>query len=91
MNIQRFVCYILQPHVLPLMAGHLRAIFQQDNARSYTTRVSQGSLCHISTFPWPDQSPHLSTTENIWNNLGRQVGQRISLFELEARLQQLRN
>ncbi|GFT46834.1 uncharacterized protein TNCV_967481 [Trichonephila clavipes] len=44
MTDQRFVHDILQPHVLPLMQRLPGAIFQQDNARRHTVRVSQDCL-----------------------------------------------
>ncbi|GFY06567.1 transposable element Tcb2 transposase [Trichonephila clavipes] len=40
MTAQRYVHYILQPHVLPLMQRLPGAIFQQDNARPHTARMS---------------------------------------------------
>ncbi|GFV61222.1 uncharacterized protein TNCV_500141 [Trichonephila clavipes] len=40
MTAQRYVHDILQPHVLPLMQWLHGAIFQQDNARPHTARVS---------------------------------------------------
>ncbi|GFT83019.1 transposable element Tcb1 transposase [Trichonephila clavipes] len=39
----------------------------------------------------PARSPDLSPIEHIWDHVGRQVGHPISLNELEARLQQIRN
>ncbi|GFW44675.1 hypothetical protein TNCV_4482201 [Trichonephila clavipes] len=39
----------LQPHVLPLMSGIPGVIFQKDNARPPTARVSQMCLRHITT------------------------------------------
>ncbi|GFX01096.1 transposable element Tcb2 transposase [Trichonephila clavipes] len=46
------------------------AIFQQDNARPHTARVSQDCLCTVSTLPWPARSPDLSPIEHIWDHLG---------------------
>ncbi|GFY04230.1 transposable element Tcb2 transposase [Trichonephila clavipes] len=37
---EQYVHDILQPHALPLMQWLPGAIFQQDNARPYTARVS---------------------------------------------------
>ncbi|GFV29499.1 transposable element Tcb2 transposase [Trichonephila clavipes] len=53
MTAQRYVHDILQPHVLPLMQRLLGAIFQQDNARPHTARVSQDSLRTVTTLHWP--------------------------------------
>ncbi|GFY17086.1 transposable element Tcb1 transposase [Trichonephila clavipes] len=91
MTAQRYVCDILQSHVLPLIAWLLGAIFQQDKAHPHTARMSQDCYRHISTLPWPAQSPDFSPIEQIWNHSGRQVGQPTSWVELEACLQQLWN
>ncbi|GFV54856.1 transposable element Tcb1 transposase [Trichonephila clavipes] len=64
-------------------------IFQQDNAKPHTGRVSQDCLHTVTTLPWPARSPDLSPIEHIWNHLGRGVGHPMSLNELEARLQQI--
>ncbi|GFX42443.1 transposable element Tcb2 transposase [Trichonephila clavipes] len=56
---------ILQPHVLPLLQQLLGAIFQQDNDRPHTTRVSQDCLRIVSTLPWPARSPDFSPIEHI--------------------------
>ncbi|GFV11054.1 transposable element Tcb2 transposase [Trichonephila clavipes] len=65
MTSQRYVRDILQPHVLPLMTGLSGAIFQQNNARPHTARISQDFLHYISNFPWPARSPYLSSIEHI--------------------------
>ncbi|GFU59372.1 transposable element Tcb1 transposase [Trichonephila clavipes] len=91
MTAQRCVHDILQPHVLPLMQRLPGAIFQQDNARPHTTRVSQDCLRTITTLPWPAQSPYLCSIEHILDHFGWQVGHPTSLNELEAMLLQLWN
>ncbi|GFS73995.1 transposable element Tcb2 transposase [Trichonephila clavipes] len=53
MTAQRYAYDILQPHVLPLMQQLPGTIFQQDNARPHTARVSQDCLRTITTLPWP--------------------------------------
>ncbi|GFW75896.1 transposable element Tcb2 transposase [Trichonephila clavipes] len=53
MTAQRHVHGILQPLVLPLMQWLPGAIFQQDNARPHTARVSQDCLFTVTTLPWP--------------------------------------
>ncbi|GFY21574.1 transposable element Tcb1 transposase [Trichonephila clavipes] len=88
---QRYVCDILQPHVLPLMQRLPEAIFQQDNSRPHTARVSQYCLRSVTTLPWPARSLDLSPMEHIWDHLGRRVGHPTSLNELEAGLQQIWN
>ncbi|GFV25915.1 fatty acyl-CoA reductase 1 [Trichonephila clavipes] len=70
MMVQRYVHDILQPHVLPLMQRHPGAIFQQENARSLTARVSQDCLHTVTILLWSARSPDLSPIEHIWDHLG---------------------
>ncbi|GFV35531.1 transposable element Tcb1 transposase [Trichonephila clavipes] len=91
MTAQRYVHDILQPHVLPFMQWLPGAIFQQDNARPHTARVSQDCLLTVTTLPWPARFSDLSPIEPIWDHLGRRVGHPTSLNELMARLQQMWN
>ncbi|GFY21348.1 transposable element Tcb1 transposase [Trichonephila clavipes] len=84
MTAQLYVHDILRPHVLLLMQQLPGAIFQQDNARPHTARVSQDPSLACSI-------PSLSPIEHIWNHLGRRVGHPTSFNELEARLQQIWN
>ncbi|GFV73521.1 transposable element Tcb1 transposase [Trichonephila clavipes] len=91
MTAQRSVRDILQPHVLSLMQRLPGAIFQQDNSRPYTARVSQDYLRTVTTLPWHARSPDLSPIEHIWDHLGRRVGHPTSLNELEQRLQLIWN
>ncbi|GFU98500.1 transposable element Tcb1 transposase [Trichonephila clavipes] len=84
------VC-ILQPHVLPLMQRFPRAIFQQENTRPHTARVSQDCLRTVTTLPWRGRSPGLSPIEHMLNHLERRVGHPTSLNEVEERLQQIWN
>ncbi|GFV73065.1 transposable element Tcb2 transposase [Trichonephila clavipes] len=65
-----YVHDILQLHVLPLMQRLPGAIFQQENARPYTARVSQDYLRTVTTLPCFARSPDLSQIEHIWNHLG---------------------
>ncbi|GFX28256.1 transposable element Tcb2 transposase [Trichonephila clavipes] len=53
MTAQRYVHDIRQPHVLPLMQRLPGTIFQQDNARLHTARVSQDCFHTVTTLPWP--------------------------------------
>ncbi|GFW40825.1 transposable element Tcb1 transposase [Trichonephila clavipes] len=87
MSAQWYVHDILQPHVLPLMQRLPGAIFQQDNGRSHTARLSQYCLHTANTVASTDLPP----IEHIWDHLGRGVGHPTSLNELEARLQQIWN
>ncbi|GFX20955.1 transposable element Tcb2 transposase [Trichonephila clavipes] len=91
MTAQLYVHDILQPHVLPLMQRLPGAIFQQDNSRPHTTRVSKDCLHTVSTLPWPVRSPDLPPIEPIWDHFRWRIGHPTSLNELEARLQQIWN
>ncbi|GFU14162.1 transposable element Tcb2 transposase [Trichonephila clavipes] len=71
MTTQRYVHDILQTHVLPLMQRLPEAIFQQDNARPHTARVSLDFLRIVTTLSCPARSPDLSLIEHIWDHLGR--------------------
>ncbi|GFS55940.1 transposable element Tcb2 transposase [Trichonephila clavipes] len=51
MTAQRYVHDILQPHVLSLMQRLPGAIFQQDNARPHTARLSQDCPFTATTLP----------------------------------------
>ncbi|GFV97648.1 transposable element Tcb1 transposase [Trichonephila clavipes] len=84
MAVQRYVHDILQPQVLPLMQRLPGAIFQQDNARPHTARVSQNCLRTVTPLPWPARSLDLSPIEHIEDHP-------TSLNELDARLQQIWN
>ncbi|GFV81658.1 transposable element Tcb1 transposase [Trichonephila clavipes] len=75
MTAQRYVNDILQSHVLPLIQRLPGAIFQQDNARSHTARVSQDYLRTVATFlglPDPQIYLQLSISGILW------VGKRAS-------------
>ncbi|GFX74797.1 transposable element Tcb1 transposase [Trichonephila clavipes] len=91
MTTQWYVYDILQLHVLPLMQRIPGTIFQQDNARLYTARLSQDCLRTVTILPWRALSPDLSLFEHIWDNLGWRVGHLTSLNEPEVRLQQIWN
>ncbi|GFW67517.1 transposable element Tcb2 transposase [Trichonephila clavipes] len=65
MTSHRYVHDILQPHVLSHMQRLPEAIFQQDNSRPFTGRVSQDCLRTVTTLSWPARFPHLSPIEHI--------------------------
>ncbi|GFV96743.1 transposable element Tcb1 transposase [Trichonephila clavipes] len=81
--------FALQRHASPT-AGVMEPFFNKPML-GHTARLPKDCLHHITTLPWPAQSPDLSPITHILNHVGWQVGQPTSLGELEARLQQLRN
>ncbi|GFX42505.1 HTH_Tnp_Tc3_2 domain-containing protein [Trichonephila clavipes] len=61
---RRYVDDILTPIVLPMQSSRPGAIYQQDNARPHTARLSQQCLRYTS-YPWPARSPDLSSIEHV--------------------------
>ncbi|GFU96053.1 DDE_3 domain-containing protein [Trichonephila clavipes] len=52
---RRYVDDILTPIVLPMLSSRPGAIYQQDNARPHTARLSQQCLQGYDVLPWPRQ------------------------------------
>ncbi|GFS86786.1 transposable element Tcb2 transposase [Trichonephila clavipes] len=71
MTDQKYVHDILQPHVLLLIQWLPKALFQQDNARSHSAKVSQYYVHNVTTLPWPARYPDLSPIEHSCYHLGR--------------------
>ncbi|GFS90582.1 transposable element Tcb2 transposase [Trichonephila clavipes] len=86
---QRYVDDILRRHVRPFLNGLPGAIFQQDNARPHTARVSEDFLRHFQTLPWSACSPDLSPVEHVWDQLKRQMPSCQSVHDLELAVQDL--
>ena len=67
---------VLKQHLAPLFhAQRQLRIFQQDNARPHTARVSMNFLGanNIAVLPWPSLSPDMAPIEHVWDEIGRQI------------------
>ena len=69
-----------------------RFVFQQDNVRSHTARLSMNCLQanNVNTLPWPSRSHDLAPIEHVLDMLNRQIRENHhpfnSLQELENAL-----
>ncbi|UYV72073.1 hypothetical protein LAZ67_9001732, partial [Cordylochernes scorpioides] len=57
----------------PCDNGVPNALYQQDNARPHTARISQQALQDVQMLPWPPYSPDLSPIEHVWDSIGRRL------------------
>ncbi|UYV66867.1 K02A2.6-like, partial [Cordylochernes scorpioides] len=73
MTAQRYVDDVLRPVTLPYLQGVPNALYQQDNARPHTARISQPDLQDVQMLPWPPYSPDLSPIEHVWDIIGRRL------------------
>ncbi|UYV67567.1 hypothetical protein LAZ67_5001239 [Cordylochernes scorpioides] len=73
MTAQRYVDDVLRPVILPYLQGVPNALYQQDNARPHTARISQQALQDVQMLPWPPYSPDLSPIEHVWDIIGRRL------------------
>ncbi|UYV65699.1 hypothetical protein LAZ67_3005177 [Cordylochernes scorpioides] len=73
MTAQRYVDDVLRPVTLPYLQGVPNALYQQDNARPHTARISQQALQDVQMLPWPPYSPDISPIEHVWDIIGRRL------------------
>ncbi|UYV79799.1 hypothetical protein LAZ67_18000688 [Cordylochernes scorpioides] len=73
MTAQRYVDDVLRPVTLSYLQGVPNALYQQDNARPHTARISQQVLQDVQMLPWPLYSPDLSPIEHVWDIIGRRL------------------
>ncbi|GFV05914.1 HTH_Tnp_Tc3_2 domain-containing protein [Trichonephila clavipes] len=69
----RYVDDILTPIVLPMLSSRPGAIYQQDNARPHTARLSQQCLQGYDVLPWPRQVTRSFANRACLDALGRQL------------------
>ncbi|GFU36849.1 HTH_Tnp_Tc3_2 domain-containing protein [Trichonephila clavipes] len=66
LTVRRYVDDILTPIVLPMLSSRPGAIYQQDNARPHTARLSQQCLQGYDVLTWlSTRSPDLSPIEHV--------------------------
>ena len=60
------------------MNANRNAIFQQDNARPHTARLTTQYLQanNVDAMEWPSKFPDLSPIEQVWDLLDRRVRER---------------
>ena len=64
------------------------ALYQLDNARPHTARISQHALQGAQMIPWPPFSPDFSPIQHIWDVTGRHL-QNLPLPRSEDELRQM--
>ena len=73
LNAIRYINNVTEPVLLPFLQELENSIFQQDNARPHTARVTMEYLhnSNVDMVPWPSRSSDLSLIEHIWDMIGR--------------------
>ncbi|MES9884633.1 MAG: transposase [Sedimenticola sp.] len=78
LNVVRYCDEIIRPVVVPFLRRRHAQIFQQDNARPHSARLTMGVLRdnNIEVLVWPARSPDLSPIEHLWDYIGRKLRER---------------
>ncbi|GFY34153.1 transposable element Tc1 transposase [Trichonephila clavipes] len=63
-------------------------IFQQDNAKPHTTRVTVNCLTVYQTLPWPTRSPDPTPIKYVWDMMGRRLHLLGNVDDLAGQLEQ---
>ena len=86
LNAVRYRDEILNRHVVPTIDAR-REIFQHDNARPHTARITTDFLANnnITVLPWPSKSPDLNPIEHLWDQLDKRLRRR--QLQSQTRLQ----
>ena len=67
---------ILEPGVVPFLRNNGDAtLFQQDNARAHSARLTMNFFNQngVQVLPWPAFSPELNPIKHLWDQLGKRV------------------
>ena len=90
-NAQRYI-NVLNNTMIPFMQNNGPGIFQHDNARPHTARITTQFLAqnNVNVLPWPALSPDMNPIEHIWDELGRRARsnhQIVTINDLQNALQ----
>ncbi|UYV70992.1 Transposase [Cordylochernes scorpioides] len=70
-HVQDTLDHSISTRTISRRLGVPNALYQQDNARPHTARISQQALQDVQMLPWPPYSPELSPIEHVWDIIGR--------------------
>ena len=76
---RRYIDDVLDPVMVPFLNTNPDiTVFQQDNARPHTARITREYMQqeNVEVLPWSAYSPDLSPIEHLWDQLGRRLANR---------------